>query len=128
MLVAQPPCLFEVPIDRCIDTGGPLDGFGDHGAQAVTVFGHQQRQRLDVADGDAGMGLAGRREVVLDADVHLEPPRPEPGAASGAKPFGLVHLGQPHRRDPELAHRLLAPCGTRQLDVVQAHLHETKLS
>ncbi len=88
----------------------------------------ERRARSTSPTGDAGVGLARRDEALLDADVHLGGPGPEPRAAAGAQPLGLVDLGHPEHADVEGAHGVLAARRTGHLDVVQEHLHAPKVS
>src|SRR3954452_5496904 len=86
------------------------------------------REGVDVIDRDAGVGLAGRDEALLDADVDLGGAGPEPRTAAGPEPLGLVDLGHPEDADVEVAHGGFAPGRAGHLDVVQEHLHAPKVS
>ena len=78
--------------------------------------------------GQSGVRLAGRGEALLDADVDLGRARAEPRAPTGAQPLRLVDLGHAEHAAVERAHGVLAARRTGHLDVVQPHLHATKVS
>ena len=65
------------------------------------------------------MRLAGPGEVLLDAEVELEPAAAEPAAAPAGQPGWLGDLGQAEHVTPELAARLLSAGRDRELNVVQ---------
>ena len=67
------------------------------------------------------MRLAGRAEVVLDAQVQLEPAGPEPHAAPAGEVRGLRHLGHPEDVAVEPAQHVLGAARRGELDVVQPH-------
>ena len=65
------------------------------------------------------MRLAGGTEVVLDADMDLQPPGPEPGAAAGREGRRLGHLGHAEDVAVEPAQQVLAAGRAGDLHVVQ---------
>ena len=80
-------------------------------------------QLLDVPDGDAGVGLAGRDEAVLDAHVDLGEPARNQAPPRARRRSGLVDLGHAEDADVEAAHGVLTARRAGHLDVVQEHLH-----
>ena len=83
-----------------------------------------QRVELRVgADAQAGMGLAGGREVLVDADVQLLRADREPDAAARSQLLGLLELAEPQQAAVEAA-RLALGAGRRgHLHVVEAVDH-----
>src|SRR6185437_5824443 len=77
-------------------------------------------QRLQVVDHEARMGLSGRSEAVLDADVELLRAGPEPAAAACAERLGLRQLRQTEEPAVERARLLLAAARRRDLHVIDA--------
>src|SRR5215469_15750149 len=69
---------------------------------------------------DPRMGLARRREVALDAEVHLKAAASEPATAPACQPGRLSQLGQAERRAPELSAGFLVTGGDGELDMVQS--------
>jgi len=86
--------------------------------------GRRQRRRQRVERGvgahpQAGVGLAGRGEVLGDADVQLLRPCGEPHAAPPAQVLGLLELPQPEQPPVEAARLALAAGRRRHLYVVE---------
>src|SRR5690348_515364 len=79
--------------------------------------------RLDggqVVDHEPGMRLAGRGERLLDSDVELLRPRPEPAAAAPRERLGLRQLLEPEQPGVERPRLRLAAARGRHLHVVDA--------
>ena len=69
------------------------------------------------------MGLPRRRERLLDADVQLLRPDPEPDPAAGAQRLGLLELLEAEQPGEEAARLRLAAGRRCELDVVDAVEH-----
>ena len=69
------------------------------------------------------MRLARRRERLLDADVQLLRPDPEPDPAAGAQRLGFSTSSRPEQLAEEAARLRLAAGRRSQLDVVDAVEH-----
>ena len=66
------------------------------------------------------MRLAGGPELLLDAEVELDPAAPEPAATPGSKRFGLLDLGETERAGIELP-RLVFPARRHgELNVIES--------
>lgn len=76
---------------------------------------------LDVVDDERGVRLAGRREVLLDADVQLQAGLTEPDATTSQERRRFGHLGKPQHTAIEGPSRLLSADGAGDLYVVQPH-------
>ena len=74
---------------------------------------------VDVVDEEARVGLARRSEVGLDAAVQLPVPRLEPRSTAGREDPRLGDLRHAEEVTVEGPQRVLAACGTGDLDVVQ---------
>ena len=70
-----------------------------------------------------GMRLAGGHEVVLDADVELLPPDPEPDAPARAERLRFLELLQPEHVAEETPRLRLAPRRRCELHVVDPSEH-----
>src|SRR5580765_5605552 len=66
------------------------------------------------------VGLPGRSEVRIDAEVNLEVAALEPGSAAFRERGGLRHLGDPEQPRVELPRRVLATGGHRELNMIDA--------
>jgi lipopolysaccharide/colanic/teichoic acid biosynthesis glycosyltransferase len=75
-------------------------------------------ERAQVVDDEAGMGLAGGHERVLDPDVQLLGSGPEPAPTAGGKRGRLLDLLEPEQAAVEGAGRGLAAGRRRHLHVV----------
>ena len=90
----------------------------------AAVSAARQRVELRVgADPQAGVGLAGGREALVDADVQLRVADGEPHAAA-AQPLRLLELAQPEQAAVEAARLALAAGRRGDLDVVEPVDHE----
>ena len=94
---------------------GPV-GVGAHRHAGGAQGRHQRRQ---VADDERRVGLAGRTEVLLDAEMHRHRPVAEPAAAPRRQRIGLGHADQAEQRRVE-GFGLSLPAGRHgQLHVVE---------
>ena len=77
------------------------------------------RELAQVAHEDAGMRLAGCRELLLDTEVDLDSPAPEPTSTARSQGRRLLQLERCPGRRPRTRGALLATGGIASLDVVQ---------
>ena len=89
----------------------------------MACLGQQPGQPIEIGDGNGRMGLAGRAEVLLDAEMDPHGAALQPEAAAPGKRRGLRHLLHAEQAGIERPAQVFRALRNGELNVIQAQHH-----